>query len=155
MRTVCHRLSEFTHRPQGTSVSSSSWTTTVAARLLWSSTAGTELSVQADCSRLEQSRCADEFATVTACRGGPAQCLHSICYWRKHVCIMAPAGTHMEKLCIAPTREDCRVLTTATRRLNKCGVISPRYDVRHGDIETWIGKLMPSRLVRAAPQLTA
>jgi hypothetical protein len=32
-------------------------------------------------------------------------------------------------------------------RLNKCGVISPRYDLRHGDIETWIAKLLPSRLV--------
>ena len=31
-------------------------------------------------------------------------------------------------------------------RLNKCGVISPRYDVRHGDIETWMAKLLPSRL---------
>jgi small subunit ribosomal protein S15Ae len=31
-------------------------------------------------------------------------------------------------------------------RLNKCGVISPRYDLRHGDIETWIAKLLPSRL---------
>ena len=38
--------------------------------------------------------------------------------------------------------------TECVRRLNKCGVISPRYDVRYGDIETWIGKLMPSRLVR-------
>lgn len=35
-------------------------------------------------------------------------------------------------------------------RLNKCGVISPRYDLRHGDIETWIAKLLPSRLVRPA-----
>ena len=39
-------------------------------------------------------------------------------------------------------------------RLNKCGVISPRYDVRHGDIETWTGKLMPSRLVRLPPWYT-
>lgn len=33
------------------------------------------------------------------------------------------------------------------RRLNKCGVISPRFDVRHGQIEDWVAKLLPSRLV--------
>ena len=32
-------------------------------------------------------------------------------------------------------------------RLNKCGVISPRYDVKHGDIEAWVARLLPSRLV--------
>ena len=30
-------------------------------------------------------------------------------------------------------------------RLNKCGVVSPRFDVGLGDIETWQLKLMPSR----------
>ena len=30
--------------------------------------------------------------------------------------------------------------------LNKCGVISPRYDVGHGDIEDWVERLLPSRL---------
>jgi small subunit ribosomal protein S15Ae len=30
-------------------------------------------------------------------------------------------------------------------RLNKCGVISPRYDVSHNNIEDWIGRLLPSR----------
>ena len=34
-------------------------------------------------------------------------------------------------------------------RLNKCGVISPRYDVKHGDIEAWVARLLPSRLVSA------
>ena len=33
-------------------------------------------------------------------------------------------------------------------RLNKCGVISPRYDVNHGEIEAWVARLLPSRLVR-------
>lgn len=32
-------------------------------------------------------------------------------------------------------------------RLNKCGVISPRYDVKHMDIEAWVARLLPSRLV--------
>jgi hypothetical protein len=34
------------------------------------------------------------------------------------------------------------------RRLNKCGVISPRYDVKHGELEAWVARLLPSRLVR-------
>ena len=33
-------------------------------------------------------------------------------------------------------------------RLNKCGVISPRYDIQHGQIEDWVARLLPSRLVR-------
>ena len=32
-------------------------------------------------------------------------------------------------------------------RLNKCGVISPRYDVGHDEIEQWVARLLPSRLV--------
>lgn len=38
------------------------------------------------------------------------------------------------------------------RRLNKCGVISPRFDVRHGQIEDWVAKLLPSRLVSFPPE---
>ena len=30
-------------------------------------------------------------------------------------------------------------------RLNKTGVISPRYNVRIGDFEKWVVKLLPSR----------
>jgi len=30
-------------------------------------------------------------------------------------------------------------------RLNKCGVISPRYDMNIGDLETWTRNLLPSR----------
>ena len=30
--------------------------------------------------------------------------------------------------------------------LNKCGVISPRYDVSHDDLEDWVSRLLPSRL---------
>jgi ribosomal protein S8 len=34
-------------------------------------------------------------------------------------------------------------------RINKCGVISPRYDLSHTDVEDWVGRLLPSRLVRS------
>ena len=32
-------------------------------------------------------------------------------------------------------------------RLNKCGVISPRFDVGVKDIEAWTARLLPSRQV--------
>lgn len=39
-----------------------------------------------------------------------------------------------------------KVVVELNGRLNKCGVISPRYDISHHDIEDWIGRLLPSRL---------
>lgn len=30
-------------------------------------------------------------------------------------------------------------------RVNKCGVISPRFDVTYGEIEKWVVNLLPSR----------
>ena len=35
--------------------------------------------------------------------------------------------------------------TRASNRLNKTGVISPRYNVRIADFEKWVVKLLPSR----------
>ena len=39
-----------------------------------------------------------------------------------------------------------KIVVELNGRLNKCGVISPRYDVSHHDIEEWVGRLLPSRL---------
>ncbi len=39
-----------------------------------------------------------------------------------------------------------KIVVQLNGRLNKCGVISPRYDVSHHDIEEWVGRLLPSRL---------
>ena len=30
-------------------------------------------------------------------------------------------------------------------RINKCGVISPRFDVQNGQIENWVALLLPAR----------
>ena len=38
-----------------------------------------------------------------------------------------------------------KIVVELTGRLNKCGVISPRFDVAYGDIEKWITNLLPSR----------
>ena len=41
--------------------------------------------------------------------------------------------------------EAWQVLTAPCSRLNKTGVISPRYNVRITDFEKWVVKLLPSR----------
>ncbi|XP_011883379.1 PREDICTED: 40S ribosomal protein S15Aa [Vollenhovia emeryi] len=38
-----------------------------------------------------------------------------------------------------------KVVVNLTGRLNKCGVISPRFDVPINDIEKWTNNLLPSR----------
>lgn len=39
-----------------------------------------------------------------------------------------------------------KIVVNLNGRINKCGVISPRYDISHNDIEDWVGRLLPSRL---------
>ncbi|CAI7786862.1 unnamed protein product [Closterium sp. NIES-54] len=38
-----------------------------------------------------------------------------------------------------------KIVVELNGRLNKCGVISPRYDIAVGDIENWTERLLPSR----------
>ncbi|KAK9465054.1 ribosomal protein S8 [Lipomyces arxii] len=38
-----------------------------------------------------------------------------------------------------------KIVVQLNGRLNKCGVISPRFNVRIGDIEKWVTNLLPSR----------
>jgi len=38
-----------------------------------------------------------------------------------------------------------KIVVNLTGRLNKCGVISPRFDVPIRDIEKWTNSLLPSR----------
>jgi len=38
-----------------------------------------------------------------------------------------------------------KIVIELTGRLNKCGVISPRFDVTYDEIEKWIVNLLPSR----------
>merc|ERR1719321_2128943 len=39
-----------------------------------------------------------------------------------------------------------KIVVSLNGRLNKCGVISPRYDFSHHEVESWVGRLLPSRL---------
>jgi small subunit ribosomal protein S15Ae len=38
-----------------------------------------------------------------------------------------------------------KIVITLNGRLNKCGAISPRYDMKVVDMEKWVNKLLPSR----------
>ncbi|KAH6687335.1 40S ribosomal protein S22 [Plectosphaerella plurivora] len=38
-----------------------------------------------------------------------------------------------------------KIVVQLNGRLNKCGVISPRYNVKLGDLEKWVVKLLPAR----------
>ncbi|KAI5057518.1 hypothetical protein GOP47_0027533 [Adiantum capillus-veneris] len=38
-----------------------------------------------------------------------------------------------------------KIVVELNGRLNKCGVISPRYDVAVGELEAWTARLLPSR----------
>jgi small subunit ribosomal protein S15Ae len=39
-----------------------------------------------------------------------------------------------------------KIVVELNGRLNKCGVISPRYDISHTQMEDWVARLLPSRL---------
>jgi small subunit ribosomal protein S15Ae len=38
-----------------------------------------------------------------------------------------------------------KIVVQLNGRLNKCGVISPRYNVKLADLEKWVVKLLPAR----------
>ncbi|KAG1677570.1 hypothetical protein FOA52_014468 [Chlamydomonas sp. UWO 241] len=38
-----------------------------------------------------------------------------------------------------------KIVVELNGRLNKCGVISPRYDIGHAQLEDWVARLLPSR----------
>ena len=38
-----------------------------------------------------------------------------------------------------------KIVIQLVGRINKCGVISPRFNVKQKDIENWINNLLPSR----------
>ena len=44
-----------------------------------------------------------------------------------------------------------KIVVELNGRLNKCGVVSPRFDIKVHDMEKWIVNLLPSRLVRCPP----
>jgi small subunit ribosomal protein S15Ae len=39
-----------------------------------------------------------------------------------------------------------KIVVELNGRLNKCGAVSPRYDIGHSEMEAWVARLLPSRL---------
>jgi len=48
-----------------------------------------------------------------------------------------------------------KIVVELNGRLNKCGVISPRYNVELSELEDWVGRLLPSRLFGKIVMTTA
>lgn len=46
---------------------------------------------------------------------------------------------------IVDDKRSGKIVVNLTGRLNKCGVISPRFDVKAEDYEKWVNNLLPSR----------
>ncbi|ESP01444.1 hypothetical protein LOTGIDRAFT_186221 [Lottia gigantea] len=46
---------------------------------------------------------------------------------------------------IIDDHRNCKIVVNLTGRLNKCGVISPRFDVSIRQLEKWTNQLLPSR----------
>jgi len=42
-------------------------------------------------------------------------------------------------------RRSGKIVVELNGRINKCGVVSPRFDIKHRDMEKWIQQLLPSR----------
>ncbi len=58
---------------------------------------------------------------------------------------LAPAAGYIGEVEIIDDRRAGKVVVNLIGRLNKCGVISPRFDVGLKDIEKWTNNLLPSR----------
>ena len=57
--------------------------------------------------------------------------------------LSAPLETDFE---LIDDRRAGKIVVELNGRINKCGCISPRYDIQHSEIESWVGRVLPSRL---------
>lgn len=52
---------------------------------------------------------------------------------------------YIEEFEIIDDHRSGKIVVHLNGRLNKCGVISPRFDVKLPELENWINNLLPSR----------
>ncbi len=57
----------------------------------------------------------------------------------------SPSSEYIGEFEIVDDRRAGKIVVSLMGRVNKCGVISPRFDVKLGEIEKWIVNLLPSR----------
>ena len=58
--------------------------------------------------------------------------------------VMMKAG-YIGEFELVDDKRSGKIVVQLIGRINKAGVISPRFDVKLGDMETWTGNLLPSR----------
>jgi hypothetical protein len=68
----------------------------------------------------------------------------SVLTGRLSVWFFVPIG-YIGEFEIVDDHRSGKIVVNLTGRLNKCGVISPRFDVPINDIEKWTNNLLPSR----------
>ena len=70
----------------------------------------------------------------------------TLCSLRPLACGLCggPAG-YIGEFTIVDDHRAGKIMVELIGRINKCGVISPRFDVPYYDIEQWIVNLLPSR----------
>lgn len=62
----------------------------------------------------------------------------------KFLSVMQKHG-YIDEFEIIDDHRSGKIVVHLNGRLNKCGVISPRFDVKLPDLETWVNNLLPSR----------
>ena len=62
-----------------------------------------------------------------------------------NVCLYDSTTGYIGEFEIIDDHRAGKIVVNLNGRLNKCGVISPRYDVALGDMEKWASNLLPSR----------
>ncbi|KAJ8037560.1 40S ribosomal protein S15a [Holothuria leucospilota] len=62
----------------------------------------------------------------------------------KFLTVMMKHG-YIDEFEIVDDHRGSKIVVNLTGRLNKCGVISPRYDVTIPELERWTNSLLPSR----------
>merc|ERR1711915_454521 len=62
----------------------------------------------------------------------------------KFLTVMMKHG-YIEEFEIIDDHRAGKIVVNLRGRINKCGVISPRFDVAVGDLEKWTNNLLPSR----------
>lgn len=63
------------------------------------------------------------------------------------LCRLTPPCPHpLPDFELIDDRRAGKIVVELNGRINKCGCISPRYDIQHQEIEAWVGRVLPSRL---------
>ena len=58
---------------------------------------------------------------------------------------LAPLSGYIGEFEIVDDHRSGKIVVELIGRINKCGVISPRFDVCHNEIEQWVVNLLPAR----------